>query len=96
MTGNGLDTIEPGTSADELEADIRRTRQELGDTVEALAAKLDVKAQIKSSADQAKENLKSSADQARANAVDAVSSNWRELTIIAVCAGLVTLVWKKL
>ncbi|MET0449224.1 MAG: DUF3618 domain-containing protein, partial [Aeromicrobium sp.] len=79
MTGRSLDTIEPGTSADELEADIRRTRQDLGDTVEALAAKLDVKAQIKSSTDQAKANLARSADQARVNAVEAVSSNWREL-----------------
>jgi hypothetical protein len=96
MTGSSLDTIGPGTSADELEADIRRTRQDLGDTVEALAAKLDVKAQLKSSTDQAKANLKSSADRARADAVGAVSANWREIAVVAVWATLVTLVWKKL
>lgn len=34
-----------GAGADEIEADIERTREQLGETVEALAAKFDVKAQ---------------------------------------------------
>lgn len=96
MTGNSLDKIEPDTSIDELEADIRRTRQELGEIVETLAAKLDVKAQIKNSTDQAKANIKRSAVQATANAVGAVSTNRREITVIAAWAALSTLVWKKL
>jgi hypothetical protein len=79
------DAPDAGASISELQADIEQTRHELGDTVEALAAKLDVKAQVKSSTDQAK-----------ANAVAAVSSNWREIAVVAVWAALVTLVWKKL
>jgi ElaB/YqjD/DUF883 family membrane-anchored ribosome-binding protein len=38
---------EKGASVSELEADIERTRSELGDTVEHLADKLDVKARAK-------------------------------------------------
>jgi hypothetical protein len=79
------DAPDAGASISELQADIEQTRHDLGDTVEALAAKLDVKAQVKSSTDQAK-----------ANAVEAVSSNWREIAVVAVWAALVTLVWKKL
>ena len=39
---------EPGPDAgiDDIEADIERTRRELGHTVEALSAKLDVKARV--------------------------------------------------
>lgn len=41
------DASEPGTglSADELQADIERTREQLGNTVDAVSEKLDVKAQ---------------------------------------------------
>lgn len=85
MTDRDTSAPDAGASISELEADIERTRHELGDTVEALAAKLDVKT-----------NLKNSTDQAKANAVATVSSNWREITIVAVWATLVTLVWKKL
>jgi ElaB/YqjD/DUF883 family membrane-anchored ribosome-binding protein len=44
---NGSDP-EPGPDAgiDELQADIDRTRQELGETVSALSAKVDVKARV--------------------------------------------------
>jgi len=34
-------------SADELEADIARTREQLGETVDALSQKFDVKAQVR-------------------------------------------------
>lgn len=59
MTSNG--TGDP----DALREEIRRTRAELGETVEALAAKADVKARLKDSADQAKERLREQAAQAR-------------------------------
>jgi len=36
-----------GLSADELQADIERTREQLGNTVDALSEKLDVKAQTR-------------------------------------------------
>ncbi|WP_018656162.1 DUF3618 domain-containing protein [Actinomadura flavalba] len=44
-----------GPSADELRADIERTREDLGDTVEALAAKADVPARAKEKAAQVKD-----------------------------------------
>jgi hypothetical protein len=46
---------------DALRAEIRHTRAELGQTVEALAAKADVKARLKESAEQTKARLKVSA-----------------------------------
>ena len=43
---------------DEIRSDIAQTREELGDTVEALAAKTDVKAQAKAKVDDAKTHAK--------------------------------------
>ncbi|MGC4807279.1 DUF3618 domain-containing protein [Micromonospora sp. DT233] len=54
MTSNG--TGDGDTEA--LRAEIRRTRVELGETVEALAAKADVKARLRTSAEQAKERMR--------------------------------------
>lgn len=72
------------SSIDEIEADIEETRQALGETVEALSDKLDVKAHAKASADHAKDR-----------AVETVSANWREIAVVATWAALVTIVWKK-
>ena len=49
---------------DALRAEIRLTRAQLGETVEALAAKADVKARVKESAEQTAERVKESATQA--------------------------------
>jgi hypothetical protein len=48
---------EPRTP-DEIEADIERTRRDLGDTVAAVAEKADVKAQAKLKVDEAKARVK--------------------------------------
>ena len=69
---------------EDLEADIEQTRARLGETVDALSDKLDVKAHVKSSADHAKDR-----------AVDTVSSNWVAIAAVATVAVLVTIVWKK-
>ena len=45
-------------SPDQLRQEIEQTRAELGDTVEALAAKADVKAQVKDKLDATKEDVK--------------------------------------
>jgi hypothetical protein len=45
----------PGASADDIQADIEATRGELGETVEALSAKLDVKHQVQQKVDDTKE-----------------------------------------
>ncbi|GAB3958318.1 DUF3618 domain-containing protein [Micromonospora vulcania] len=57
MTGNGTGDTEA------LREEIRRTRVELGETMEALAAKADVKARLKESAGQARERLRGQAAQ---------------------------------
>ncbi|MGI5149066.1 DUF3618 domain-containing protein [Plantactinospora sp. CA-294935] len=50
-----------------LRAEIRQTRAELGETVQALAAKADVKARIKGSAAQTRDRVKQRAGQTTAN-----------------------------
>ena len=45
-------------SPEQIRADIDATREELGDTVEALAEKTDVKAQAKAKVEDVKENPK--------------------------------------
>jgi hypothetical protein len=55
MTGNGTGDTEA------LREEIRRTRVELGETVELLAAKADVKARLKDSAEQTKQRMREQA-----------------------------------
>ncbi|WBB69764.1 DUF3618 domain-containing protein [Micromonospora sp. WMMD812] len=57
MTGNGRGDTEA------LREEIRRTRVELGETMEALAAKADVKARLKGSAEQARQRMREQAAQ---------------------------------
>ncbi|BCL16847.1 hypothetical protein GCM10017556_45860 [Micromonospora sagamiensis] len=59
MTGNGTGDPEA------LREEIRRTRVELGETVEALAAKVDVKARLREQAEQAKVRVREQAGQAK-------------------------------
>jgi len=57
MTDPDPDKPEPGPDAgvEDIQADIEATRNELGQTVEALSAKLDVKQQAKQKVDDTKE-----------------------------------------
>jgi hypothetical protein len=55
-------------SSAELRQDIERTRQQLGETVEALAAKADVKSRAREKVDQVKEQVTARASQAREQA----------------------------
>jgi hypothetical protein len=48
-------------SPEQIEADIERTRREMGDTVAAVAEKADVKTQARKKVDEAKARLKSAA-----------------------------------
>ena len=68
----------------DIEADIEQTRAQLGETVDLLAQKLDVKAHVRSSAEDVKER-----------AVKKVSTNWREIAVVGTWAALVVLIWKK-
>lgn len=62
MTGNGR--ARGDTEA--LREEIRRTRVELSETMEALAAKADVKKRLRSSTEQAKERMREQATEAAA------------------------------
>ncbi|MCG5434423.1 DUF3618 domain-containing protein [Mycobacterium sp. MYCO198283] len=65
MTGPDGAHSEPGPDADvdAIQADIENTRAELGQTVEALSAKLDVKGQAQAKVDEKKQQV---ADKAQA------------------------------
>jgi hypothetical protein len=55
-------------SAEEIRAEIEQTREEVGETVEALAAKSDVKAQAHQRVDEVKANVRARAEEAKAKA----------------------------
>jgi ElaB/YqjD/DUF883 family membrane-anchored ribosome-binding protein len=52
----------------QIRAEIEETRQEMGDTVEALAEKTDVKAQAKAKVEEVKSQAQAKADEAKAKA----------------------------
>jgi ElaB/YqjD/DUF883 family membrane-anchored ribosome-binding protein len=54
-----------GRSPEEIRTDIEATREQVGDTVEALAAKTDVKAQAKKSAEEAKQQAREKVAEAK-------------------------------
>ena len=59
-------------TADEIEADIAETRDRLAESVDALAAKVDVKAQAKEKVDEAKAQAKEKVGEAKAQAKEKV------------------------
>jgi ElaB/YqjD/DUF883 family membrane-anchored ribosome-binding protein len=64
----GSDDAQETRAPDEIRSDIDETREDVGDTVEALAAKTDVKAQARDRIDEIKGNVRAKADQAKAKA----------------------------
>jgi ElaB/YqjD/DUF883 family membrane-anchored ribosome-binding protein len=58
-------------SPEEIRRDIEATREELGDTVEALAAKADVKAQAKERVDSVKDQAREKVDDLKGKAQSA-------------------------
>jgi Protein of unknown function (DUF3618) len=86
----------PPDDPEELKQEIERTREQLGETVEALAAKADVKAQAQAKAGQVAERLKSRAAQARRQAAATTTGQLqgRERRVqLVVAAGAVVLAW---
>ncbi|GEM_PF-4522860 len=57
-------------SPDQIEADIARTREELGETVDQLASALDVKSQAKQQVDQAKVRARQQVDEVKDRATE--------------------------
>lgn len=77
-------------TADELEAQIERQRHELGETVDALSAKLDVKARSREKAQRARARVTDHVTRARDAATDEDGRPTQQAMIIgAVCAGAV-------
>jgi uncharacterized protein YdbL (DUF1318 family) len=62
------ESTEETRTPDEIRADIEQTREEVGDTVEQLAAKTDVKAQARERVEQIKGNARAKADELKAKA----------------------------
>jgi ElaB/YqjD/DUF883 family membrane-anchored ribosome-binding protein len=78
-------------SAEEIRADIEQTREQLGETVEALAEKSDVKAQARSRIDSAKEKVAGNLGTARqtvAGKADQFGARAREATPASAGAGV--------
>ncbi|MDI5943685.1 DUF3618 domain-containing protein, partial [Micromonospora sp. DH15] len=63
MTGGASNGTNGTGDTEALREEIRRTRVELGETMEALAAKADVKARLRSSAEQARGRMREQAAQ---------------------------------
>lgn len=101
----------PGKDAspDEIEADIERTRAELGDTVDALAQKADVKAQarnkvqdIKSGAEERARSARASGEQMAVRAKDAATDEHGKVkpavpavAALVLAAMVAILVWRR-
>ena len=64
----GHDEAQETRTPEEIRADIEQTREEVGDTVEALAAKTDVKAQARERVEEVKANLRAKADEMKTKA----------------------------
>jgi ElaB/YqjD/DUF883 family membrane-anchored ribosome-binding protein len=70
-TANGADGAGDTKSPERIRADIEQTREQLGDTVEALTEKTDVKAQAKSRISAAKDATQTKRDEYTAKAKQA-------------------------
>jgi ElaB/YqjD/DUF883 family membrane-anchored ribosome-binding protein len=98
MAAPNPDRPEPGPDAgiEEIEADAEQTRNELGQTVEALADKLDVKERAKEKAAETKEHVVERADSLRHAATDNPKRTV-PVAAVAVIAALVVgiVIWRR-
>ena len=89
---------EPGPDAgmEDIEADIEATRQELGETVEALQAKLDVKQQARDKVDQTKQRV---ADKAHTAQLAVTENPQKSVPVAAAIAAVLVVigvvVWRR-
>jgi Protein of unknown function (DUF3618) len=98
MTGPNDARPEPGPDAgiDDIQADIEHTRKELGETVGALSAKLDVKERTKEKVAETKERVVEKADALRHTATDNPKRTVPVVAIVllgALTVGIV--VWRR-
>lgn len=86
---------EPGPDADidEIREDIEQTRKELGDTVEALTAKVDVKERTKEKAAETKDFVVDKAHAVQHATIDDGRAKVTVPVAAVIIAGTATLVW---
>ena len=89
---------EPGPDAgvEDIQADIAQTRNELGQTVEALSDKLDVKTRAKEKAAETKERVVEKADTLRHTATDNPKRTVPVAAVVLIGAlAAVIVVWRR-
>ena len=79
-------------SPEQIEAEIERTREELGETVAALAEKTDVKKQAQEKVDEAKAKARQAADAAAETAQDVAAEARRNPAPVIAAVSVVALV----
>jgi hypothetical protein len=89
--------VDGAPSVDALRDEIRQTRAELGETVQALAAKADVKARVKESAAHTAAHVRETAGQAVVRARDSLagageSARRRPVPWLAVAGGAAAII----
>lgn len=86
---------EPGPDAgiDEIQTDIEKTRKELGETVQELSAKLDVKQRTKDKAAETKEAVVDKAHAVQHATIDDGRAKVTVPAAAAVIVGAVALIW---
>jgi hypothetical protein len=86
-----------GETEGQLRADIERTRQQLGETADALAAKADVRAQAKQKANQLKNQAAARANQVKEQAAGGWLSSPSALATAAavVFAAIAIAAWRR-
>jgi ElaB/YqjD/DUF883 family membrane-anchored ribosome-binding protein len=79
--GTGRASVAPDSKdPEQIRVEIEATREEMGDTVEALAAKADVKSRVREKVDQTKQSAAEKLGKARDASPDSVSSSASQAT----------------
>jgi hypothetical protein len=84
---------DPDASVDDIQADIEATRSELGETVGALSAKLDVKHQAQQKVDHTKEAIADRVQTVRSKGSDIPTVPVAALALVALILGVV--IWRR-
>jgi ElaB/YqjD/DUF883 family membrane-anchored ribosome-binding protein len=82
-SGSPVGDEQESRSPDEIRADIEETREDLGDTVEALAAKTDVKGQAKAKLESVKEKVGGAKDGAADRTPDSAQQGFQQVKTTA-------------
>ena len=77
-SGSSVDDQQEQRSPDEIRADIQETREDLGNTVEALASKTDVKGQAKAKVESIKEGFSGAKDGAAERTPDSAQAGFAQ------------------